>query len=499
MTSIRAKLTVALLAMSFIAVAAVVVTARVLIRGRFDVLVAERAVEDFSRQAADYYELYGSWEEAREAENIFTYLERNGRPVPPEGRRGPRSGGPGESPEVRRRPSGELIRPPPGRGGRGPGGRGPPPEGGAPPGRPFEFGGEPPPIIIVDTDGVVVLPLGGRRVGDVLSSAEMESGRPVSSGGTEIGFAIPLQRPALTQAEEQYLAAIQDSLLYALLFAVLVATPIGIVLGDRFAQPIRELTGAIHSMRDGELLQSVPVLSRDEVGQLSAAFNDMSTDMAAAHEGLEASRERLSTQADLLKELSLQDELTQLLNCRAFDERVPILLAQARRFDQALTLAMADIDHFEAVNDEFSHATGDAVLREVASLIGDNVREIDVVARYGGEEFAIAFPQTTIDGAAQCADRLRELVENHDWGRLATGLSVTLSVGLSEITGDGSLEAVLNAADAKLYEAKDNGRNQVRYYRALTPVDPRLHAAASVMDRRERERRCPGELGGAFG
>jgi hypothetical protein len=96
MTSIRAKLTVALLAMSFIAVAAVVVTARVLIRGRFDVLVAERAVEDFSRQAADYYELYGSWEEAREAENIFTYLERNGRPVPPEGRRGPRSGGPGE-------------------------------------------------------------------------------------------------------------------------------------------------------------------------------------------------------------------------------------------------------------------------------------------------------------------------------------------------------------------------------------------------------------------
>ena len=108
MTSIRAKLTVALLAMSFIAVAAVVVTARVLIRGRFDVLVAERAVEDFSRQAADYYELYGSWEEAREAENIFTYLERNGRPVPPEGRRGPRSGGPGESPEVRRRPSGEC-------------------------------------------------------------------------------------------------------------------------------------------------------------------------------------------------------------------------------------------------------------------------------------------------------------------------------------------------------------------------------------------------------
>jgi PleD family two-component response regulator len=76
---------------------------------------------------------------------------------------------------------------------------------------------------------------------------------------------------------------------------------------------------------------------------------------------------------------------------------------------------------------------------------------------------AMSFIAVAIDGAAQCADRLRELVENHDWGRLATGLSVTLSVGLSEITGDGLLEAVLNAADAKLYEAKDNGRNQVRY------------------------------------
>ena len=128
-----------------------------------------------------------------------------------------------------------------------------------------------------------------------------------------------------------------------------------------------------------------------------------------------------------------------------------------------MTLGMAEIDHFKRVNDEFLHATGCAVLRELACLVTGHLREIDLVGRYGGEEFALAFPETDVANVARLADRLRELVARHDWTRVALGLSVTLSIGLAEHAGTASLEEQFGVADAKLYEAKTNGRNRVSF------------------------------------
>jgi diguanylate cyclase (GGDEF)-like protein len=291
----------------------------------------------------------------------------------------------------------------------------------------------------------------------------MERAQPILLGDTEIGLAVPVEKPVLTEVEERYLSAIEFSWLYSLLVAILLAIPIGIFLGNLFSAPIQDLRKAIRAMQGGALRQLVRVRSNDEIGQLSAAFNQMSENLAIAHDELESSRARLSEQAEELKELSRRDELTHLLNRRAFDDLTSNLFAQARRFEHPLTLAMADVDHFKKVNDEYSHATGDAVLREVAGLISRNIREIDLLARYGGEEFAIAFPQTDIAGATRFANRIRELVAAFNWAGIAPDLFVTISIGLAERTTEASFKETLNKADAKLYEAKSNGRNQVCY------------------------------------
>lgn len=277
----------------------------------------------------------------------------------------------------------------------------------------------------------------------------------------EIALAVPLDRPMLTDIEERYLTAIEYSWLYSLLVAIVLAIPVGIILGHFFTAPIEELRKAIRGMQDGKLRQLVRVRSSDEIGQLSSAFNMMSEKLAIAYEKLENSRTRLSLQAVALEELSRCDELTQLQNRRAFDDLAATLFAQAQRFSHSLTFAMADIDYFKKVNDDYSHAVGDKVLQEVANLISTTLREIDLIARYGGKEFVISFPQTDIKGATIFANRLRERVAAYDWEQLTPGSTITLSIGLAQWSTEDSFKEVLEVADARLYDAKSNGRNQV--------------------------------------
>lgn len=324
-------------------------------------------------------------------------------------------------------------------------------------------GGPPVPVVITNLSGTVVVPLAGMHVGDEVSHEDYKHSRPILAGGRRVGLAVPLKRPTRTALEQQYLAAIRDSWVYSLLLAAVLAIPLGLILGSRFATPIVELTGAIGRMRRGILRQSVPVRGEDEIAQLSTSFNQMSDELANTYNELKASREQLSEQAEMLKELSRRDELTGLLNRRAFDEQAALMFEQARRFGHPLTLAMVDIDHFKQVNDDYSHAVGDAVLREVAHLIGSKVREIDLVARYGGEEFAMAFMETPLDAAGKFLDKLRQLVAAHDWEKITPGLRLTLSAGLSNRTMGSTLGEVLDLADARLHEAKTNGRNLVCY------------------------------------
>ncbi len=176
---------------------------------------------------------------------------------------------------------------------------------------------------------------------------------------------------------------------------------------------------------------------------------------------LAAANLRLADQARELGELSRRDGLTGLLNRRHLDERLAEEFDRARRYGAPLSVALADVDLFKAVNDIHSHAVGDEVLRRIAGQLVTVLRKVDLVARYGGEEFALVFPETQLPQALIACEKLRATIERTEWTEVAPALRVTVSVGVASGTGFTSWEGLLAAADAQLYEAKRRGRNQV--------------------------------------
>jgi diguanylate cyclase (GGDEF)-like protein len=165
-------------------------------------------------------------------------------------------------------------------------------------------------------------------------------------------------------------------------------------------------------------------------------------------------------EAERARRESLRDQLTQLGNRREADLRWPQLLAQAEQQGAPLSVAMLDLDHFKRINDVFGHAVGDEVLVTMAQLLRENTRAADLVARIGGEEFLLVMPEAGIERAREVCERLRQRVADWDWERLAPGLQVTLSAGVTAAPPFDA--AVLTArADTALYRAKDEGRDRV--------------------------------------
>ena len=165
-----------------------------------------------------------------------------------------------------------------------------------------------------------------------------------------------------------------------------------------------------------------------------------------------------------MREQAMRDPLTQLGNRRHFEERAKAALAAARRHARPLAVLMIDIDSFKAVNDRHGHGAGDEVLRALAGNLASSLRESDAIGRIGGEEFAAALPEQGLEGAAAVAERLRAAVERLrvDAGSAHGRVECTVSVGVAAFPGDGeTLEALLGRADARLYLAKQAGRNRV--------------------------------------
>ena len=193
-------------------------------------------------------------------------------------------------------------------------------------------------------------------------------------------------------------------------------------------------------------------------------------EVGRAHEELRMLHEALvatdAAKTELLAQLDQErrtDALTGLLNRRSLDERLREEAESARRAGAPLTLAMCDIDRFKLINDRYGHPCGDQVLQEVARLLRLGCRREDVVARYGGEEFCIGFVGTSLEDAVALTDRLRAAVAGHHWEQLRPGLQVTLSAGVAALTPDGDAGLLVASADAWLYAAKREGRDQVRW------------------------------------
>jgi diguanylate cyclase (GGDEF)-like protein len=178
---------------------------------------------------------------------------------------------------------------------------------------------------------------------------------------------------------------------------------------------------------------------------------------------------------------AVTDDLTGLASHGLFRARLDDEMRQATRYHHPVAIAMFDIDNFKAVNDTYGHQQGDLVLRRVAEVLRQTVRESDLAARYGGEEMALILPHTDLEGAHDLAERARRAIERLTVPRLGDqgSLSVTTSVGVA--AGDhGTGETLVASADAALYTAKRAGKNRtVRAGDAGTESAARELAAAT--------------------
>lgn len=156
------------------------------------------------------------------------------------------------------------------------------------------------------------------------------------------------------------------------------------------------------------------------------------------------------------------DAMTGLLNRRAYGEIALTEVNRCKRYGGNLTLIMLDIDYFKRVNDTYGHAAGDQVLREIADILRNILRENDYGFRVGGEEFVLLLPETTVKEATHLADRIRIEVESRRIVFLEHEIFTTISFGISGLyPQDRSIEEVEKRADEALYSAKDRGRNQI--------------------------------------
>ncbi len=186
----------------------------------------------------------------------------------------------------------------------------------------------------------------------------------------------------------------------------------------------------------------------------SAAANAL--ERAHLFESIQRANERL-------ERLAITDGLTGLHNHRYFRERLDEEFQRAKRYGTPLSCLIMDVDNFKKINDTFGHLQGDSVLKELSRITAQGIRTTDIAARYGGEELVVIMPQTGRSGAEAQAERLRVTIARNAFGGLPQGHSVTVSIGVAAYDSAtmADCEAMIGAADAALYTAKRNGKNQV--------------------------------------
>ncbi|MDY0884605.1 GGDEF domain-containing protein [Dongia soli] len=219
---------------------------------------------------------------------------------------------------------------------------------------------------------------------------------------------------------------------------------------------IRFYAGAPLRSREGHRLGTLCVIDR-KPRSISDEHRAMLEDLAAiVVDELELHRANI----DLQRLVGL-DSLTGAGNRRQFLARAEREIARARRYGQAVSVMMADIDHFKKINDTYGHESGDRALVETVRQLKRAARPETLLGRIGGEEFALLLPHADLTSAMAAAERLRDSVERIELAAEGRTFGLTISIGVCQITEGMSLEAALHQADQALYQAKRHGRNRV--------------------------------------
>lgn len=236
------------------------------------------------------------------------------------------------------------------------------------------------------------------------------------------------------------------------------------LLALTIVRPLRRLSQGAGRVASGDLQVDLPVLRRSEVGYLTQVFNHMVARLRQNREDLASVNSKLQEKNQELHLLSITDPLTGLFNRKHLMETLAAEVIRSLRHKHTFALLIIDIDHFKRINDTYGHQEGDEVLRRLANVFRESVRECDFVARYGGEEFVILLPETGSQGAIEAAERIRINTGKESMG-LADGsisVTVTVSIGISLFPESGEdVKTVIQQADKALYIAKDTGRNRI--------------------------------------
>ena len=234
-------------------------------------------------------------------------------------------------------------------------------------------------------------------------------------------------------------------------------------------QPIEALSEGARRISQGDFeVELVETRTRDEIGLLTHAFNEMThkllghrAEIEDANQKLLAQNEALQRANEVLEQLSITDGLTKLHNHRFFQDHLTREIKRVSRTAEPLCMLICDIDDFKRLNDRLGHAAGDELLIGIARVLNDSIRETDFLARYGGEEFVVLAPGTDVSGAVLIAEKIREGVSGGSYILDSTHqlTKVTISIGVAQYAG--SRKRFFQAADQALYRAKAAGKNCV--------------------------------------
>lgn len=197
----------------------------------------------------------------------------------------------------------------------------------------------------------------------------------------------------------------------------------------------------------------------DEAQKMQSSNSELQKRLETSSKEIVSLRENLEE----VQREALTDGLTGIANRKRFDMAMDQVIEHAEATGEPLCLAMTDIDFFKAFNDNYGHQTGDQVLKLVGKILESSVREGELAARYGGEEFALVMPGAELDDARTVCERVRELVSSKQIRNRNTGESmgnITLSLGVALYKPGDTTTDMIQRADAGLYFAKENGRNQ---------------------------------------
>ena len=261
-----------------------------------------------------------------------------------------------------------------------------------------------------------------------------------------------------------------------LAFTVLEEQSVDLILLDMYMPGISGLA-MLQKLKAHSVFVNIPVImlsASDDEDQIVAALEFGADDYVTKPYIPKVLLARIRTSIRLLEKtlelesLAKTDFLTGINNRGSFEDLVSKAISQAKRTNTPHVMAMFDIDFFKVVNDNYGHDSGDKVLIEFANIMSDYFRNYDIIGRVGGEEFAVFMPDTTVENAVIACERFRIAIEGNEIKVDETSdekTSVTVSIGLS--LGQGAeicLEELYKKSDISLYQAKNNGRNQVKLY-----------------------------------